>query len=137
MSGIPTHSRSASLHTILLSPSLPPSSPSFLQSIRSFQAGEFTLAKSLSYLLTNESSSSEEFAKEVMFVTKAGEGESSLEFRRRIKGLEKGEYALVRGKTGDNTDETPRKTFDMNWEEVRKLREKARKVKAKLRSSDW
>lgn len=136
----PTSTRSSSFrHTLIVSPGIPHSSQSFLQSIKSFEAGEFTLAHSLSFLDSDYCTSSSDIgdeAKTVTFVTRSGEGESSPEFRKRTKRLEAGEYKRVREVEEDaNGEETPKKAFAVKTEEMWKLRRTAQKIRLRHRSS--
>lgn len=139
-----TSTRSSTFrHTIIVSPGIPHSSPSFLQSIKSFEAGEFTIAHSLSFLDSEYCTSSSdtgdigEEAKTVTFVTRSGEGESSHEFRQRTKRVEVGEYKRVRGVGKEASgEETPKKAFTVKTEEMWKLRKTAQKIRLRHKSND-
>jgi len=125
-------------HTLIISPALPQSSAAFLQSIKSFEAGEFTIAHSLSFLDSDYCSSSEtsDEAKLVTFVTRTGEGESSPEFLRKTKRLEAGEYRRVRGAEETATGgDTPKKPFVARMDEIWKLRRTANKARLRHRSN--
>ena len=135
-----TSTRSSSFrHTVIVSPCVPHSSPSFLQSIKSFEAGEFTLAHSLSFLDSDYCTSSSDIgeeAKTVTFVTRSGEGESSHEFRQRTKRVEVGEYKRVGGAEEEASgEETPKKAFIVKTEKMWKLRRTAQKIRLRHKSN--
>ena len=146
-------------HTCILSPKHTKRfSADFHKLIKQFEAGEFTHAKATPPSSVCDSTSESQLGdessesllrtsdrKQVTFVTKTGEGESSVVFKEKTRKVEAGEYRVVLGGlrigpldlnsvwTADRPHATPKKTFETKEEKASFLRSEAREAKNKAR----